>query len=53
MFSCSTNTPVTFIENPQLKKISFLNYKISDLIVTLSDKASGVPLLIGNFYMEG
>jgi len=37
----------------QLKKISFLNYNISDLIVTLSDKAPKGTVVNRTFVHEG
>ena len=39
MFSCSGNAHVNFVENPQLKRTSFLNYIHGYLIQTLSDNA--------------
>ena len=39
MFPCSKTAQITFLNKPQLKIISFLNYKHRYLIHTWSDKA--------------
>ena len=39
MFSCCGNAHVNFVENPQLKRTSFLNHIHGYLIQTLSDNA--------------
>ena len=46
MFSCSRNAQVNFVEEPQLKIISFLNYKHQKSINTVVNRAlSSVPRL--------
>ena len=44
---------LSILESMQLKKISFLNYNISDLIVTLSDKAPKGTVVNRTFLHEG
>jgi len=42
MFSCSGNAQVTFVEKPQMKIISFQNYKLLDLGSTGQGKGAVV-----------